>query len=83
MKSQRKMGGVGVFKKYKNPGELRALVMQGTHMSLAGEVNTGHVRQARPCHERLTARTPEPDQLGIRLGNFSGCVALGKITHLL
>lgn len=48
MKSQRKMGGVGVFKKDKNPGELRPPVMQGTHMSLAGEVNTGHIRQARP-----------------------------------
>ena len=50
MKSQRKMGGVGVFKKDKNPGELRAPVMKGTHMSLDGEVNTGHIRQARPCH---------------------------------
>ena len=33
--------------------------------------------------EWLTAWTPEPDQLRIRLGNFSGCVALGKLTHPL
>lgn len=48
MKSQRKMGGVGVFKKDKNPGELRPSVMGGTHTSLAGEANAGHTRQARP-----------------------------------
>lgn len=82
MKSQRKTGGVGAFKD-KNPGELRAPVMQGTHMSLAGEISTGHIRQARPCGGEAHSTDSRPDQLGIRLGNFSGCVALGKITHLL
>lgn len=47
MKSQRKMGEVGVFKKDKNPGELRPAGRWGAHVSLAGEVSTGHIRQAR------------------------------------